>query len=499
MPEEIFDISGKPANPSGWASLQKTARAIDQACLEKRLIAVWGHDDIDGIASTAIMLDALRGKAEAIYFIPPKSTTHYGLNREVIDQLLERGVSLLITVDSGISSMDEAEYAASKGLELIITDHHELPSRLPKAACLLNPKIPEEGRPTPHLAGAGVALYLAAAVDGGSSEDWLNEYPHHRTAWAALATITDRVPMTGENWHIVRAGLGFIEANPVIGRLNDLLGISCDQGLSPRIISQTYVGLLSSCNSQGFRHQTLELLRGDFDPGCWKELYSAEQLWLNRMEDEVTAKTDEALADPNPLKVLADDQLSWSLVGAVAGGVRDRTGHPVVILGRKNGLTVGECRGFEPFDFVAMLNVMQGFFLQHGGHKPAAGFTVLEGREKELIEALKKYGIKNQSLILRSKPSERIDHRFARLDEIDPILPDILSLAPFGPDHKPKICNFENLLLPRYSRTGDRYWLKYLMASQKNQDFVNCKCRCTLDVTHKGNFYLDLLSVNAIN
>jgi single-stranded-DNA-specific exonuclease len=487
-------MTPRPVNPAEWASLQKAAQVINRACREKRIIAVWGHDDIDGIASTAILLDALRGRDEAIYYIPPKSATHYGLDREVIDQLLAKGASLLITVDSGISSVDEAEYAASKGLDLIITDHHELPARLPRALCLLNPKVPEGVRPCPDLAGAGVALYLAAALDGESSDDWLEKQPH-RTAWAALASITDRVPLTGENWHIVRTGLGFIEADPVFGRLNELLGISSEQGLSPRMISQTYVSLLSSGASQGFRHETLELLQGDFDPGHWKELYSEEQLWLNRMEDQVAAKTDAALADPNPLKVLADEQMPWSLAGPVAGGVRDRTGHPVVILGRKNGLLTGECRGFEPFDFVALLNELKGFFLQHGGHKPAAGFTVAEGREKDLIEALRKYGLKNQALILKARPSDKIDHKFVRLDETAALLPEILSRAPFGPANRPPVCQFENLFLPRYSQPGDRYWLKYLLASQKNQDFINCKCRCTLDVTHKGIFYFDILGV----
>lgn len=492
MPE--IHAAPKPVNPAEWASLQKAAEIINRACREKRKIAIWGHDDIDGIASTAIMLDALRGRAETIYYIPPKSVTHYGLDREVIDQLLDKGASLLITVDSGISSIDEAEYAASKGLELIITDHHEVPARLPKALCLLNPKIPEESRPSPDLAGAGVALYLSAALDGGSSNDWLTKYPQ-RIAWAALATITDRVPMTDENWHIVRIGLEFIDGNELIGKLNELLGISNDQGLSPKIIAQTYVGLLSSGISQGFRHETLELLQGDFDPGHWKELYSEEQLWLNRMEDQVAAKTDAALADPNLLKVLTDEQMPWSLAGPVAGGVRDRTGHPVVILGRKNGLLAGECRGFEPFDFVALLNGLKGFFLQHGGHKPAAGFTVAEGREQELVAALREYGLKNQALILKARPSDKIDHKFVRLDETDALLPEILSRAPFGPANRPPVCQFKNLFLPQYSQPGDRYWLRYLTASQKNQEFVSCKCRCTLDVTHKDIFYLDVLSV----
>jgi len=496
MSRNAANQSGQPFDPAQWASLQEAARLIDQARREKRLIAVWGHDDIDGIASTAIMLDALDDGS--IYYIPPKTGTHYGLDRAIIDQLLDRGVSLLITVDSGISSLEEAEYAASRGLELVITDHHELPGKLPQARCLVNPKMPEEKKPSIHLSGAGVALYLAAAVDGESSEGWLTRKPS-RTAWAALATVSDRVPLIEDNRHIIRAGLPFLQTDQAFVRLNDLLGISNVHGLSPKIVSQTYVGLLSSNISRGFSHETLELLRGSFDQDRWKHLYAEEQLWLNRMEDEVAAKTALALADDQPLKLIVDRQLPWSLVGPVAGGVRDRTGCPVVIIGNKNGLSAGECRGFEPFDFVSMLNDLKDHFVQYGGHKPAAGFTIREGREEELLAALRGYGHKKKELILSSKPAERTDHELSGLEEIEAMLSKVKDQAPYGPGNRPPVFHIKDISLPEYCQSGDRYWLKYLLANRRNQDFKRYDCHCTLDVTHLDNFYLDIISISPIS
>lgn len=495
MPPVNPDKINKPAVPGQWEAVTKAASLIKGAIDENRKIAVWGHDDIDGIASTAILLDALPQGTK--YYIPPKSNTHYGLEKGIIDRFWEEGVSLLITVDSGISSFDEAAYASSKGLELIITDHHELPQRLPEAACIVNPKMAGSGRPTPNLSGAGISLYLAASLDE-ESDDWLSRHPN-RTAWAALATVSDRVPMTDENWHIVRQGAEYIDNNSALKRLGESLGISNDRGLSVKIISQNYVGLLSSGISGGYRHETLELLQGMFDPERWSKIYAEEQLWLNRKEDEINTKTSAVMADDNPLKIIVDKQMAWSLVGPVAGGIRDKTGNPVVIIGNKNGSTAGECRGFEPFDFVSMLNELKDYFVQFGGHKPAAGFTILNGRESELIEAMGKYGIRNRELILKSKPSGSAEHRFLRLEQIESVLPEIKAGFPYGPSNQPPVCIVSEMMLPRYCQAGDRYWLKYLLTRQTDTDFSKNWCRFYLDITHKGNFYIDILETKSTN
>jgi single-stranded-DNA-specific exonuclease len=486
---------GGLTDPQGWGALQEAGQLIRQACKDGRRLAVWGHDDIDGIASTLIVLDALRGLTEPIYYIPPKTSGHYGLDLPVIDRLREMGVGLLITVDSGISSLREAEYARDRGLQLIITDHHELPEKLPPADCLINPKISQPGRAGQDLAGAGVSLYLAAAIEGLGGKGWLDKNPA-RNGWAALATISDRVPMAGDNWHIVRSGLGCLENDPALVWLNELLGISNPHGLSPKMVSETYVGLLSSGISDGFKHQTVELFRGTIDPARWRELYAAEQLWLNRLEDETAARAHQAAKDPSPIKLVVDRDLPWSLVGPLAGGIRDRTGQPAVVLGTKNGLTAGECRGYEPFDLVAMLSGIRELFLQHGGHKQAAGFTLKSGREAELMEAVKRYGQMNAGLIMRSRPSNEVDFKVRDIAGMEQHLPGIRDQAPYGPRHRPPLCQFAELSLPDYAQAKDRFWLNYLAANRENREFVPRPALATIDSTHRGNLYLDLVSVN---
>lgn len=486
---------GGLTDPRGWGSLQRAGELIRQACQNGKKLAVWGHDDIDGIASTLILLDALKNRTDPIYYIPPKLSGHYGLDQKVMDQLLEMRVGLLVTVDSGISSFHEAEYARQRGMQLIITDHHELPKDLPPADCLVNPKIAEASRASADLAGAGVALYLAAAIDGLEGDNWLDK-SQPRAGWATLATISDRVPMRSDNWHIVRSGLQWLEDDPALVWLNELLGISNPHGLSPRMVSETYVGLLSSGTSEGFAHPTVELFRGRREPSRWQELYSAEQLWLNRLEDETAARGRQASQDASPIKLVVDRNLPWSLVGPVAGGVRDRTGHPAVVLGVKGGLTAGECRGFEPFDFVAMLNEMREMFLQYGGHKQAAGFTLKPGRDDEFAEAIKRYGQRNAGLILRAKPDSGASLKLKDIIGLEGQLPAIGEQSPYGPGHRPPLCQFSALRLPEYAQVKDRFWYNYLAANRNNTEFPEYLCLARVDATNRGDVYLDIESIN---
>lgn len=485
---------GGLTDPRGWGSLQRAGDLIRQACQNGKKLAVWGHDDIDGIASTLILLDALKGLTDPIYYIPPKSSGHYGLDQKAIDRLLEMGVGLLVTVDSGISSLLEAEYARRRGMQLIITDHHELPKDLPTADCLVNPKIAEAGRASSDLAGAGVALYLAAAIDGLEGGDWL-EKNRPRAGWATLATISDRVPMRSDNWRIVRSGLQSLEADPAIAWLNELLDISSPHGLSPGMISEAYVGLLSSGTSGGFVHPTVELFRGRRDPSRWQDLHSAEQLWLNRLEDETAARGQQASQDTSPIKLVVDRDLPWSLVGPVAGRIRDRTGHPAVVLGTKEGLTAGECRGFEPFDFVAMLKEMREMFLQHGGHKQAAGFTLKPGRDEDFAKAIAKYGQRNAGLIQCAKPDNEASLKLKDIAGLEGQLPAIREQSPYGPGHRPPLCQFAALRLPEYAQNNNRFWHVYLAANRDNMEFSEHHCLAKIDATNRGDIYLDIESI----
>ena len=131
-------IDTLPASPSSWPSLAAAAAVIKHAISVNQTVCIWGHDDIDGIAGTAILRSALPEQVPTIIYIPPKDSAHYGLDTAIIDRLVSQGVGLIVTVDTGITSQSEAAYAMSKGLRLVITDHHELPPQLPPADAIVN-------------------------------------------------------------------------------------------------------------------------------------------------------------------------------------------------------------------------------------------------------------------------------------------------------------------------------------------------------------------------
>lgn len=164
-------MAGAPqdiADPGGWQALATAAEVTADALRRGRGICIWGHDDIDGAAATAILRSALPSGAGVSYYIPPRSGAHYGLDAEVIDRLAAAGTGLIVTADCGISNAAEADHARAKGVALVITDHHELPSALPLADAVVNPKLGGPGSPGPDLCGAGVALCLAARLTGAT-------------------------------------------------------------------------------------------------------------------------------------------------------------------------------------------------------------------------------------------------------------------------------------------------------------------------------------------
>jgi single-stranded-DNA-specific exonuclease len=477
------------ARPAAWPSLAKAAAVIEAALRESRTVCLWGHDDIDGIASTAIVRSALAGRANTLTYIPPKNNPHYGLDTAVIDQLVSRGVGLLITVDSGISSSSEAAYAISKGLRLVITDHHELPPQLPPADAIVNPKMRENGAPSRDISGAAVALYLASLLSEAGDESWLAADPR-RTAWAALATVSDRVPLTGENRAILQAGMPMLAQDQAIIAMVLAIGLDLSRGLSHQIISETLVSLLSGGTSDGFEHETLAMLEGDVNAARIKERWRIQQQWRARLQDQVGQKQERLNPERDLVSVIVDEQLPSEMIGPLAGRLRDASGHPVVVIGIKNGLHVGECRGYEPFDFTAMLRALAANFVQSGGHKQAAGFTVKPTRLGETLVAIEEYAESNKSLMISSIPQRVAAHHFANITELAAMSRQLAADAPYGPGNPEPVCELAGFA--HDAAPGSVLWLDELIAAPGAAPPRTVTA--AIDVTHTGKISLRLLS-----
>ncbi|MDI6738880.1 MAG: DHH family phosphoesterase [Candidatus Edwardsbacteria bacterium] len=478
----------KPASPRNWPSLVKAAAVIAEAVGDKKMICIWGHDDLDGAVGTAILYAALRVMTSALYCIPPKGGAQYGLDRAVIDKLIAKGVGLIVTVDCGISNAAEAEYARSKGLALVITDHHELPDALPQADAVVNPKIREKGAPFADLSGSGVSFCLSALISGAAGDGWM-EANREGLAWAALATISDKAPLLEENRTILKLGLPCLAEHQAIGAIAAAIGLDLSYGLSHRIVSEHFVALLSGLVSEGFVHPTVEMLDGKVDPARVRERWISRLEWRAKLGREVEQKKGRLNPERESISVIVDEQLSPDMIGPLAGRLRDACGFPVVVIGFKNGLHVGECRGFEPFDFTVMLKALAADFVQAGGHKQAAGFTVKPNKLGETLVAIEEYAENRKSQIRSAVPKLSIAYRFNNVKDISELFAELTANAPYGPGNPEPVCEIAGFI--DAAEAGASYWLDDLIAkSGKGSHSVTA----SLDVTHTGKISLRVLS-----
>ncbi|MCU0606142.1 MAG: DHH family phosphoesterase [Candidatus Edwardsbacteria bacterium] len=475
-------------DPGGWQALTTAAEVVAAALGRGRGVCVWGHDDIDGAAATAIIRSALPAGADVGYYIPPRSGAHYGLDAEVIGRLAAAGTGLIITADCGISNAAEADYARTKGVALVITDHHELPSALPLADAVVNPKLGGPGSPGPDLCGAAVALYLAAQLTGATAGDWLAA-DRRRLAWAALATVSDRVPLRDENRPILAAGMAAMAAEPVFRAVAGEIGLDLGRGLSHRIIAGHFVALLAGMASEGPRHPVVELLGGAVDPALVRQQWTAQRRWRERLAAQAEAKKGRLNPARDSVNLVVDEQLPPEMIGPLAGRLREATGFPAVVIGLKNGLHVGECRGFEPFDCAAMLRELAANFVQSGGHKQAAGFTVKPDRLGETLVAIEEYADGRKEQIAAARPRPEPVRSFATPAELAAGAAELAGGAPYGPGNPEPVCRIE--ALPQDCAAGSSCWLDDLLSR------AGGPARPTdvaVDVTHTGSISLRALS-----
>lgn len=392
----------------------------------------------------------------------------------------------MITVDCGISNRPEVSAAKRLGIKLVVTDHHETPSELPQADALVNPKLPEEPRPTPELAGCGLALYLSAALTGASDAAWL-EADRESLAWAALGTVSDRVPLVGENRAIVRAGLACLAENRIIAEAAEKAGIDLSSGLSPLILRRTLVPLLGQGKSEGFRHRTLDLLLGTTDPEWIKRLKQD----LIQRESEFKLQFDRLRQslDPSLPYVLAIDRsIRPDMAGALASRLRDETGGPAVVVAEKEGLLSGECRSLLPFDCVEFLDSMADVFIQHGGHRQAAGFTVAPGAESKFALLAKEALEQRRGLMARNRPLAAPDYVFRRLADVLDVREELAEAAPFGPGNPMPLASFEDACLPVDGDAG--WWPIARLLNNGEGRFQPGPGRAFLDITHTGGIII---------
>jgi single-stranded-DNA-specific exonuclease len=359
--------------------------------LEREKIAVYGDFDVDGVTATVIIIEGLsRLGAEVVPYIPDRINEGHGVKLSALETLRAHGVSLVITVDCGVTDIEEAKRARGMGMDMIITDHHVPLKNLPRAVAIIDPKRKDSTYPYPELAGAGVAFKLLQALfHKDSRENWISRLMD----LVVLATVTDLVPLVGENRYLVREGLRELNKSSHVGiqemvklaglKLGELGAEDISWVLGPRLnaagrmnnASSSYQ-LLTTQSSEESRLLALEL-----------EERNAER---QKLTSEVLNQAREKLAPKSDLPMLmdADENYSIRVIGLVAGRLVDEFYRPAIIINMGPELCQGSCRSIPEFNVAAALEECHDLLVAFGGHPLAAGFTVTRQNLAQLQERI---------------------------------------------------------------------------------------------------------------
>lgn len=385
----------KSTDPFLLPDMERAVARIQQAIKNDETIIVYGDFDADGVTATVLLTKALRrlglSRERAQPYIPDRIDEGYGLNIDSLAKLKnETKAGLVISVDCGIRSTAEVAYAREIGLDMIITDHHNLGAQLPPAVAVVNPKRPESQYPETKLAGVGIAFKLAQALRltmperaAFSDEDFLD--------LVAIGTVADLAPLLGENRKLVQDGLRVmnqrqrpgLSALAKVARLpaKGLTAESIAFGIGPRInaagrLAHAYAAakLLASDNSVDADKLALELNN------------------LNRERQRLTAELGvkaEAMIDPGaPILIVADTGFLSGIVGLVASRLAEKNYRPAIVIEQGEEESRGSCRSITEFHITKALDETADLLERYGGHAQAAGFTVRNKNLPEFIERM---------------------------------------------------------------------------------------------------------------
>ncbi|MDR1521750.1 MAG: single-stranded-DNA-specific exonuclease RecJ [Streptococcaceae bacterium] len=430
-------------DPFLFFDMQRTAKRIKDATTNNEKILLYGDYDADGMTGVTLLKEALESiGAKVSYYLPNRFTDGYGPNIDIYKYFIkQQKVQLIITVDNGVTGIEAIDYAQKMGVDVIITDHHELPKDLPKAYALIHPKHPKGNYPFKELAGVGVAFKLACALLGEVSLELLD--------LVAIGTIADMVPLIDENRILTFFGLKTIRCSQRIGLIELMKIASIDQKavtednvsfwLAPRFNA---LGRLKDPNP------AVELLSTfDFEVAetLAKDIQKINEERKKLVEKIVKEAMEVLLEQPeDAIQIIAKTNWNTGVLGIVASRILKKTGKPTFVFAiDEKGKAKGSARSVKALNLFSALDAHRDLFLSFGGHHMAVGATLLVENLDKLRQILKEYII-----------SEKIDLRKDKILKIDSVLTsneltlefakELKMLAPFGRENDKLIFSLKN-------------------------------------------------------
>lgn len=423
-------------DPGNLPDMDKAVDRIGRAIKNGETIGVFGDFDVDGLTGTAIVLRIIRSLGgQAIPYIPNRETDGHGLSIQATDSFSGAGVTLIVTVDTGSTAVEEIKYAKSIGIDTVVTDHHLIETKRPDAVAVVNPHLGEsDSDQSVDYSGAGVAFKLAQALsraDGG-------DFPEYLLPLAALGTIADIVPLVSENRTLVREGLRMLGQTDLPG-LRALLDISRSPGASGRptaeLISFYVAPRLNAPGRMGDAEPSLQILSTDdesearvlaerLDADNNKRRSLSEKTWEH-------ALTQFDVESDDPIVAVNCDGFPMGLLGPLAGRLNELTGKPGIAYQHVDGFARASCRSNNVLDLHATLSTHADKFDRFGGHARAAGFSIKNELLPELLDDLRKHAAWG-ALGARTLPILHADAEVSLEDLTVSIWNFVASMEPFG-------------------------------------------------------------------
>jgi len=448
-------------DPFLMKGMKEGVERIKEAIKKKEIICIYGDYDVDGISATALLVLTLKKlSAKVIPYIPHRLKEGYGLSVHSIKKLKEEGAGLLVTVDCGITSLEEVGFARALGMDVIVTDHHEPLAISPPACAIINPKQIGCQYPFKELAGVGVSFKLCQALN--NLEDGELKVDNHLDL-VALGTIADLVPLQDENRILVRYGLEDFSRTNKIGlkALGEVSGINLED-IDTSHIGYRLAPRINACGRMGDARRGLNLLLTEnFQEARFLALLLEEDNRLRQKIQEEVFEEAIKLAQAVDLRergilVLCSKNWHRGVIGIVASRLVEEYCCPVILIAVENGTGYGSARSIEGVNIIEILNENSDLFSSYGGHKYAAGFTIEEGKIEELKKRVAASGLAGEEWLPRGILIEA---------EVDPteissdIFRDCLDIfSPFGHENPyPSFLarNMKITELPRVTGNGN--------------------------------------------
>jgi single-stranded-DNA-specific exonuclease len=421
-------------DPSQLPDIEPALARIYRALLSGETMAVYGDFDADGITGTAILVKGLeRLGGKTVPYIPHRLTEGYGLNVTALESLHKQGVSLVITVDCGITALPEVERANRLGLDIVITDHHSPLPELPPAIATINPKRADSGYGFAELTGAGVAFKLLQALFNNlGKEGQLEEL----LDLAAIGTVADMAPLSGENRYLVKEGLKLMNTTPRLG----IGEIIAQAGLTPGSLSADSISWaiaprLNAAGRLAHAMTSYKLLMTESpqearDLAIWLEEKNTER---QRLTTNVLARAREQVVVQGitPLLVAADKDYPLGIAGLIAGRLTEEFYRPAIVIRTGETVSSGSGRSIPEFNIIKALTECRELLSHFGGHSQAAGFTLPTKNLPQLQEHLAQMA-KEQLAEADLRPRLDIDAEVELPILSGDTFKTIQQLAPFG-------------------------------------------------------------------